>query len=726
MTRNRVKLVMTLVVRDVEDILEANLEFHFQQGVDFVIVTNHASADRTPAILDRYSKSGRVMVIDEPGGPFQQATWVTRMARLAATDLAADWVVNNDCDEFWCHDELTLKAFLETVPADVGVVTARRVNFLPVPETSEPFYRGMVVRERRSWNVYEGGEALQSKVCHRASAHVHVAPGNHRVRGDPALTPMSGVPLVILHYPFRSYWQFEHKIVMGTEALDGSEAAPGAYGTWRRLYAEYRKGRLHEHYERQLLTPEQKAAGLADGSLVEDRRVELVLAPILDTCDVVEGIGQRHELLLRQRSSHASKVPSVPARRTPSNGVPQPAPRHHHGLPTTDKRISVLFTTMPQHSHFHALLPIGLELRDAGHRVAFATAPAFCARITAASMSVYPVGPDFTFADTVATFSEMKGQDLYAARVACINPVVFKETLHDLLRVIKWWQPDLLVSEVNEITGVAAAELSGLPFVRHGVGMAAPSKRQLANGAIDVLRADVGLPDDPEFSWLHRYLLLDNRPRSLRLTDEYISVRHDIRPVQCDEFIGGPVPDWLERLPERTTVYATLDSVFHRKPQVLERVIDDLALEDVNVIVAVGENRDAEQLESRAPNVHVTRCLPQSRLLSRVDVVVSHGGFNTFMGALSHGLPSVMVPMTAENVANARVCLEAGVGWALQGDKLRKGQVRRAVRRVLTDPSYRARAQDLKEEIDMMPGPERVVPVLEWLARERRPYPGYI
>jgi Glycosyl transferase family 2 len=129
------------VVRDVEDILEANLEFHLQQGVDFVVVTNHASTDGTAAILDRYVRDGRVMVIDEPGGPFQQASWVTHMARLAATDLRADWVINNHCDEFWCHDELTLKAFLETVPAEYGVVKAGRVNFLPVPDTSAPFHR---------------------------------------------------------------------------------------------------------------------------------------------------------------------------------------------------------------------------------------------------------------------------------------------------------------------------------------------------------------------------------------------------------------------------------------------------------------------------------------------------------------------------------------------------------------------------------------------------------
>ena len=47
----RMTLVTTLVVRDEEDILEANLEYHFAQGVDLAIVTDHGSRDATPEIL---------------------------------------------------------------------------------------------------------------------------------------------------------------------------------------------------------------------------------------------------------------------------------------------------------------------------------------------------------------------------------------------------------------------------------------------------------------------------------------------------------------------------------------------------------------------------------------------------------------------------------------------------------------------------------------------------
>ena len=95
------KLVMTLLVRDEDEVLEANLDYHLAQGVDFVIVTDHGSSDSTPRILERYRLRGTARVLRVEGHEHHQSRRVTRMARLAAIDYGADWVINNDADEFW-------------------------------------------------------------------------------------------------------------------------------------------------------------------------------------------------------------------------------------------------------------------------------------------------------------------------------------------------------------------------------------------------------------------------------------------------------------------------------------------------------------------------------------------------------------------------------------------------------------------------------------------------
>ena len=52
------KLVMTLLVRDEADIVDAQIAFHLDAGVDFVVATDNRSEDGTTEILERYAREG--------------------------------------------------------------------------------------------------------------------------------------------------------------------------------------------------------------------------------------------------------------------------------------------------------------------------------------------------------------------------------------------------------------------------------------------------------------------------------------------------------------------------------------------------------------------------------------------------------------------------------------------------------------------------------------------
>ena len=54
------KLVMTLLVKNEEDMLEKNLQFHKSMGVDGFIVTDNNSTDRTPEIIKEYQEKGLI------------------------------------------------------------------------------------------------------------------------------------------------------------------------------------------------------------------------------------------------------------------------------------------------------------------------------------------------------------------------------------------------------------------------------------------------------------------------------------------------------------------------------------------------------------------------------------------------------------------------------------------------------------------------------------------
>src|SRR5437667_12596067 len=86
------KLVLTLRARDEADVVDAQIAFHLNAGVDFVVATDHRSEDGTTELLERYAREGYLHLIREQGDEMHEGEWATRMARIAATKFGADWV----------------------------------------------------------------------------------------------------------------------------------------------------------------------------------------------------------------------------------------------------------------------------------------------------------------------------------------------------------------------------------------------------------------------------------------------------------------------------------------------------------------------------------------------------------------------------------------------------------------------------------------------------------
>lgn len=208
------KLVLTLLARDEADVVGAMLDFHFRAGVDLVIATDNASADGTAEILESYARGGQLHLIRESGDNMQQGEWVTRMARLAATEFGADWVVNSDADEFWCSHGVPIKEVLAEVPARFTTVRALMRNFVPRPGEDD-FAERMNVRlvpgETTAPRFRVHPFHAQDKVVHRAHPDVTISEGNHDA-SRPGSVDLRGVwPLEVLHFPMRSAEQCVRK-----------------------------------------------------------------------------------------------------------------------------------------------------------------------------------------------------------------------------------------------------------------------------------------------------------------------------------------------------------------------------------------------------------------------------------------------------------------------------------------------------------------------------------
>jgi hypothetical protein len=266
-----VKLVMTLLVRDEADIVDAQIAYHLEAGVDLVVATDNRSEDGTTEILERYAREGHLHLLLEPGADLRQSEWVTRMARLAATELGADWVFNTDADEFWWPHAPSLKDVLAVVPERYGVVRGAWRNFVPRPGGAGFFAERMTVRFCRP-TFEDHPLGTHSKSAHRAVPDVRVGRGNHEAFGSRLLPLRGWYPFEILHFPVRSLEHCLRKYVTQFEALERN-ADKGIPAHMADAYRAWQAGSLEDFYAPLVVDEETLRRGLADGTYVLDTRL---------------------------------------------------------------------------------------------------------------------------------------------------------------------------------------------------------------------------------------------------------------------------------------------------------------------------------------------------------------------------------------------------------------------------------------------------------------------
>jgi MGT family glycosyltransferase len=225
---------------------------------------------------------------------------------------------------------------------------------------------------------------------------------------------------------------------------------------------------------------------------------------------------------------------------------------------------------------------------------------------------------------------------------------------------------------------------------------------------------------------LHRYLTVVPVPVSYRdPRDPLPSTAHHVRPAVVDGLVDASlpngVPDRARSARARPTVYVTLGTVFPQEAgDLFTRILAGVRDMAVDVVVTVGHAIDPAELGEQPAHVRVEQFLPQATVLARCDVVISHAGSGSVMGALAFGLPSVLVPMGADQPLNADRCVGLGVGRALDAVSSTPADFTDAVSVVLRDRSYRVAAGQIAKEISTLPGADHAADLVEHLASLRK------
>ena len=388
-----------------------------------------------------------------------------------------------------------------------------------------------------------------------------------------------------------------------------------------------------------------------------------------------------------------------------------------------------LFTVQPSVGHLHPLVPVARALSGAKHEVAICSAPSFRPEVEAFGLTHVDAGLDWLMSDqaTWEVFPPMPppGPEFPAWAVLTLADITTGRMVPDLLAIAREWRAHLIVREGMEYGGCIAAEALGLPHASiAGNAYAAidspeinyfPGNRRMVAEPLARHREEVGLPPDPETEMPFRHLHLCFMPP----TWDGASVQrprnaHFLRHISTVS-PGAALPDWVERLPDRPTVFASLGTVFNKTPGVLEAIVEALAAEPINVIVAIGRDQDPRRFGPQPDHVRLEAYVPQPLLLAHCDAFVTHGGFNSVKEALSSGVPMVVVPISADQPYSADRCADLGVARTLGPNDRAPDIIREAVQQVLADPSYRDNARAFQAKMRALPAPEEMVEMIESL-----------
>jgi len=275
------RLVVTVLARDEADVIDAQVAFHLAAGADFVIATDNNSRDGTTEILESYERDGVLRLIREPAEGLRQGEWVTRMARLAAREHGADWVINTDADEFWWPRGGSLKDVLAAVPPEYGVVQGFWRSFVPRPDDGAPFAERMTVRltQRAPINDPTSFYRPVVKVAHRADPSVTVARGNHALADSALRTLPTWHPIEVLHFPLRSREQWMRKVQLQGDAFTKHIERSGT-GYHLKGYDALQTGRIEAQHASLVVDDPALGRGLEEGSLLVDTRLRDALRTV--------------------------------------------------------------------------------------------------------------------------------------------------------------------------------------------------------------------------------------------------------------------------------------------------------------------------------------------------------------------------------------------------------------------------------------------------------------
>jgi len=280
-------LALTISTINDADVLDLFVRYHFDQGVDAIVAIDMGSDDGTLDILRQYEKSSNLFLIDvDREQNRERSDRRNRMLRYCEDTLGVQWTMSADPDEFWYCPNGNLRDIVEGIGkrgADMmlcrrynlinahpgqALLTEPKFNYAPFRySVRKPYIPSLQEKEALEiplpWVLCEIGP----KVILRAGSARTIQVGAHGASGDTELSRAKPKHISVLHFPLRSYKQFEGKVVKAAEFVAANRLAGNDAWHWRRWIRMLENGQLEQEYRASSFAKQQIERWLETGAI---------------------------------------------------------------------------------------------------------------------------------------------------------------------------------------------------------------------------------------------------------------------------------------------------------------------------------------------------------------------------------------------------------------------------------------------------------------------------
>ena len=417
--------------------------------------------------------------------------------------------------------------------------------------------------------------------------------------------------------------------------------------------------------------------------------------------------------------------------------------------------IGVLVPASP--GHLNPMNSLGRELARRGHRVVVANIPEAGAAVLASGLEFLPIGREDYPAGSLRELQDRVGRLRGWAAVRYTLKIMsrFGEMiLRDAPDAFRSVGVDLLLVDQAAPGGTTVADHLGVPYVtvanalmfnvewdippaatswlpsRSAFGRARnfllfASLRVLIAPLVRTInerRAAWGLPPRPDpIDWFSPLAEVCQQPAEFEFPRRELPPHfHFTGPFQ-DPKARAPVPFPFEALDGRPLVYASMGTLQNRLLWIFRAIAEACDGLGVQLVISLGGSADPGVLGPLPGSPTVVRAAPQLELLDRARLTITHAGMNTTLESLARGVPMVAIPITNDQPGVAARIAWTGTGLVVPPSRLTARTLRKAITRVLSEPSFTAQAARLREAIARSGGASKAADVVERLLETGRP-----